>query len=145
MKTFWRALRRRDLPAVLHDVEFAVLGIGDSSYQNFNITAIRLDRRLRKLGAKSFVKMGLADESHDHGIDFVADPWIEQLMKQLMEKFPLPAGHDFLLQDEPLQPSFNVEFLAEIPPEYKIWSGKQPARQTGIYDAEQPFYGKTKY
>ncbi|GAU96944.1 hypothetical protein RvY_08310 [Ramazzottius varieornatus] len=139
MKTFWRALRRRDLPAVLDDVQFAVLGIGDSSYQNFNITAIRLDRRLRKLGARPFVKIGLADESHDHGIDFVADPWIAQLMDTLMEKFPLPPGQEFSLQDETIQPSFNVHFLSEKPVENKSWSEKQMPRKSGLYDADHPF------
>ena len=47
MRSFWTALRRRDLP---HDsltgLSFAVFGCGDSGYPKFNAIARRLDSRL---------------------------------------------------------------------------------------------------
>lgn len=59
MRTFWRFLLRRSLPASsLCGLHFAVLGLGDSSYEKFNFVAKRLNKRLQQLGAQPIIAMG---------------------------------------------------------------------------------------
>lgn len=59
MRTFWRFLLRRSLPAEsLSGLHFAVLGLGDSSYDKFNFVAKRLNKRLQQLGARPIVPIG---------------------------------------------------------------------------------------
>jgi len=58
----------------LPDLKFAVLGLGDSSYPQFNAMARRLDARLEELGATRLVARAEADLD----IDAVAAPWREQ-------------------------------------------------------------------
>ena len=58
MRTFWRFLLRKDLPAnVLDQISFAVFGLGDSSYAKYNFMARKLGNRLKQLGAKEIVQM----------------------------------------------------------------------------------------
>ena len=48
----WKFLTRKDLPAdSLTNVNFTVLGLGDSSYEIFNAMARKLYQRLLQLGA----------------------------------------------------------------------------------------------
>ena len=114
MEKFWRLMLRRRLPnnALAH-LDFAVLGLGDSSYMEFNFAGKRLHRRLLKLGATPFHELGLADDQHELGVDGVAEPWIAALMEKLMAKFPLLDGED-VIGDEGLPvPSFLVQFLSD--------------------------------
>ncbi len=55
----------------LPGLRFAVLGLGDSSYAEFNAVARRLDQRLRALGAEALLPLAEADTD----IDRVAAPW----------------------------------------------------------------------
>ena len=59
MMTFWRSLLKRTLPKdILNGHNFAVLGLGDSGYAQFNYAAKRLNRRLSQLGGHSIVNIG---------------------------------------------------------------------------------------
>ena len=59
MNRFWKFLLRKNLPPdSLESLNFAVLGLGDSSYQKFNFVAKRLHKRLTQLGATSVVSLG---------------------------------------------------------------------------------------
>jgi hypothetical protein len=63
MRAFWKFLLRRNLPTnSLESMQFAVLALGDSSYQKFNFSGKRLQRRLEQLGAQSLIQIGLADD-----------------------------------------------------------------------------------
>ena len=54
MRSFWRFLLRKDLPAgSLQAVRHASFGLGDSSYAKFNYAAKRLHRRLEQLGSRA--------------------------------------------------------------------------------------------
>ncbi len=67
-QTFWRFLLRKDLPAdSLETMQFAVFGLGDSSYPIYNAVARRLHARLQDLGAKPVVRLGLGDDQHALG------------------------------------------------------------------------------
>ncbi|KAG8701613.1 NAPDH-dependent diflavin reductase [Ceratobasidium sp. 395] len=79
MTPLWRALLRAELPSDLfEETEFAVLGLGDSSYQRFNWAAKRLQRRLLSLGAHQICDRGDADDQDAQGY-----AWnIQQIDKQ---------------------------------------------------------------
>ncbi|XP_044757184.1 NADPH-dependent diflavin oxidoreductase 1 isoform X2 [Coccinella septempunctata] len=91
MKKFWKFILRKNLPlGILAHLKFAVLGLGDSSYVKFNFTAKKLFKRLHQLGGSPIIPVGLGDDQHDLGYDAIADPWIENLWKQLLTIYPLP-------------------------------------------------------
>ncbi|XP_069679042.1 NADPH-dependent diflavin oxidoreductase 1 [Periplaneta americana] len=109
MKKFWKFLLRRNLPAnSLKGMRFAVLGLGDSSYAEFNYAAKKLYRRLLQLGAEPFMELGLADDQHDLGADAVVDPWTVDLWTKLSNIFPLPEGVKPLDRDSVTLPRWNV-------------------------------------
>lgn len=59
MRSFWRFLLRKTLPLdSLAGLQYAVLGMGDSSYDKFNFVAKRLNKRLQQLGAKPILPIG---------------------------------------------------------------------------------------
>ncbi|XP_076454641.1 NADPH-dependent diflavin oxidoreductase 1-like [Babylonia areolata] len=100
MKMFWRFLMRKNLPAdSLCSLRYAVLGLGDSSYQKFNFVAKKLHKRLEQLGGRAVMKAGLSDEQHDLGQDAVIDPWSTELWEHFLQLSPLPAGHTVISAD----------------------------------------------
>ncbi|KAL8625897.1 hypothetical protein ACOMHN_012489 [Nucella lapillus] len=100
MKMFWRFLMRKNLPAdSLGSLNYAVLGLGDSSYQKFNFVAKKLHKRLEQLGAHAVIRPGLSDEQHDLGQDAVIDPWSVDLWECLLQLSPLPDGHTIISAD----------------------------------------------
>jgi len=93
MKTFWKFLLRKSLPNdSLSKLCFAVVGLGDSSYQKFNFVAKRLNKRLLQLGATAILPIALCDDQHDLGIGGVLSPWIVNFWNKLNEIHPLPLG-----------------------------------------------------
>lgn len=84
MKNSWRFFLRKSLaPDSLDGVRFAVLGLGDSSYQRYNFVAKKLYRRLQQLGGHPLMDLGLADDQHDLGADFAVDAWMTTLRNHL--------------------------------------------------------------
>lgn len=93
MKNFWKFLLRKSLPSdSLTKLNFGVVGLGDSSYQQFNFVAKRLHKRLVQLGANPIAPVGLCDDQHDLGIGAVLFPWLDNFWKILLELKPLPIG-----------------------------------------------------
>ncbi|KAF8678754.1 Anamorsin -like protein 2 [Rhizoctonia solani] len=126
MTALWNALLRAELPPDLfEDMEFAVLGLGDSSYQRFNWAAKRLQRRLLSLGGYELCERGDADDQHPqgyvssspsmipestnhHSSDGVIDPWTANLFKKISERYPLPPGLDILPGTSLYPPMINI-------------------------------------
>lgn len=80
MKQAWRFLLKRSLPAQsLQGMQFACLGLGDSSYPKFNYAAKKLHKRLQNLGATALCPVGLCDDQHDYGHLGVSLPWTKDL------------------------------------------------------------------
>ncbi|SFN40564.1 sulfite reductase (NADPH) alpha subunit [Dokdonella immobilis] len=71
----------------LDDLRFAVLGLGDSSYPQFNAVGRLLDQRLAALGAQRLFARGEADLD----IGTVADPWLQQAVERARELEPKPV------------------------------------------------------
>ncbi|SPP85282.1 NADPH-dependent diflavin oxidoreductase 1 [Drosophila guanche] len=84
MKQAWRFLLKRSLPAQsLQGLQFACLGLGDSSYPKFNYAAKKLSKRLLNLGATSVCPLGLCDDQHDYGHLGVFPSWTRDLWTSL--------------------------------------------------------------
>ncbi|MDR3446149.1 assimilatory sulfite reductase (NADPH) flavoprotein subunit [Dyella sp.] len=62
----------------LPGLQYAVLGLGDSSYPHFCAIGRQLDVRLGELGASRFAPLGEADVD----IDAIATPWAEQALEK---------------------------------------------------------------
>ncbi len=77
-RAFYKFLQDKRAPRLEH-LEYAVLGLGDSSYEEFCQAGITLDTRLAELGAKSVVNRADCD------LDFAdsADVWQQQVLAQL--------------------------------------------------------------
>ena len=54
-------------PRLLQGLCYAVFGLGDRRYREFNYAARKLHARLQTLGAQPFVRLGLGDDQHDFG------------------------------------------------------------------------------
>jgi sulfite reductase alpha subunit-like flavoprotein len=97
MKSFWNFMLRRGLSSTsLMDLQFAVLGLGDSSYDKYNAAARKLQKRLLMLGAKEVVPMGLGDDQATYGYFTAYNAWLESVRAALMvpastEGQPAPA------------------------------------------------------
>ncbi|KAM9176576.1 NADPH-dependent diflavin oxidoreductase 1 isoform 3-T6 [Mergus octosetaceus] len=69
MKIFWRFLFRKNLPpSSLCQMDYAVLGLGDSSYPKFNFVAKKLHKRVLQLGGNPLLPVALGDDQHDLGL-----------------------------------------------------------------------------
>ncbi|EFW23133.1 sulfite reductase flavoprotein alpha-component [Coccidioides posadasii str. Silveira] len=108
-KTFWRSLLlKRLLPTYLQHVNFALFGLGDSSYPKFNWAARKMHKRLLQLGANEIFPSGEADEQHPEGIDGTFVPWAQSLKKFLLDKFPLKPGQHPIPDDVRLPPKWAL-------------------------------------
>ena len=111
MMKFWRSLLKRTLPKdFLNGFNFAVLGLGDSGYAQFNYAAKRLNRRLSQLGGTPVVNVGLADDQHDLGQDFVIDPWVSGFWNKALQMYPLPPGLNPISSDVLPPPKYKLQF-----------------------------------
>ncbi|XP_033220505.1 NADPH-dependent diflavin oxidoreductase 1 [Belonocnema kinseyi] len=111
MKRFWKFLLRKNLPTnSLIRLKYAVLGLGDSSYQKFNFAAKKLNKRLAQLGAIELIPIGLADDQHDLGIDAVVNSWVQNLWTQFSETFSIPIT-SILNFENPVIQRFQINLL----------------------------------
>lgn len=84
MRLFWRSLLRRSLRSdLLGGLSAAVFGLGDSGYPKYNAAAKRLDRRLKQVGVKPLVELGLGDDQSPAGHEEALDPWLNGLWAAL--------------------------------------------------------------
>ena len=80
MIAFWKFLLQKHLSSTsLSSVEVAVFGLGDSSYEKYNAAARRLTMRIKQLGAKELLPLGLGDDQHAHGYFTGYMKWLKEL------------------------------------------------------------------
>jgi len=92
-RKFWTSLLRKKLSATtLSGIDYAVVGLGDSSYPQFNFAARKLDKRLKQLGARPLLDACEADEQGDEGTDGAFLSWLPTFRNTLLARFPLPHG-----------------------------------------------------
>lgn len=67
MQHTWRSMLRKSLPpSMLAQTHYAVFGLGDSGYVQFNVIAKKLDKRLEQLGGRRLIDRGLGDDQVQH-------------------------------------------------------------------------------
>ncbi|KAG0720804.1 NADPH-dependent diflavin oxidoreductase 1 [Chionoecetes opilio] len=106
----WSQRRNRHL---LSHLKFGVLGLGDSSYQKFNYSAKRLNNLLGYLGGQPLLKIGLGDDQHDLGPEFVIDPWLENWWNKVLDFYPLPEGVKPLSSKIMLPPKYKLKVITD--------------------------------
>ncbi|XP_048202619.1 NADPH-dependent diflavin oxidoreductase 1 isoform X2 [Perognathus longimembris pacificus] len=116
MKNFWRFIFRKNLPSTsLCQMDFAVLGLGDSSYAKFNFVAKKLHRRLLQLGGSPLLPVCLGDDQHELGPDAAIDPWLGDLWEKVLGLYPVPRHLAMIPPGVPLPSKFIFQFLRESP------------------------------
>lgn len=114
MKVFWKFLLQRNLSKHwLEGVNYAVFGLGDSGYQNYNFVAKKLDKRLSDLGGMAIIEKGLGDDQHPSGYEGALDPWLFSFWKILNQLNPnfFPKGPEFLTPDTNLVDQLKVQII----------------------------------
>ncbi|KAG5178302.1 hypothetical protein JKP88DRAFT_330120 [Tribonema minus] len=141
MKKAWKFLLRRALPGdSLAGMKFAMLGLGDTTYEKYCAAARRLGARLGQLGATPLISAGYADEQAAGGIWQEVDTWTQALCQALLPLSPmaqLAATDDDMdeppyIDDTPVlePPLYTVEVL---PPSTSV-----PAEQQGLANFYAP-------
>lgn len=133
MKSFWQYLLRKILGETwLQGLHYAVFGLGDSGYLNYNVTAKKLDRRLLRLGGTPIIPLGLGDDQHHSGYEAALDPWLKDLWTAMRVLHPLPEGLTDPGPDE-------LSFLS--PPKYYVHY-HEPGGGPQPYDCPAGVQGK---
>ena len=79
---FMRFLKRKTTPVTsFQHVAFAVLGLGDTNYDQFCCTGKAVDKRLAELGGIRAKELGCADEAT--GLEDVVDPWVTSVFDDI--------------------------------------------------------------
>ncbi|XP_049637934.1 NADPH-dependent diflavin oxidoreductase 1 [Suncus etruscus] len=140
MKNFWKFLFRKNLPPTsLCQLDFAVLGLGDSSYAKFNFVAKKLHRRLLQLGANALLPACLGDDQHELGPDAAIDPWLQELWDKVQELYPPPPGLSVIPPGTPLPSTFTLHILQEAPETCSEAQPVVPKAAPGPPSELQPF------
>lgn len=63
-----------------------------AGYEQYNVVAKKLDRRLAALGARAALERGLGDEQAPAGYEAALDAWLPRLWAALRAAAPLPPG-----------------------------------------------------
>ncbi|WKY11042.1 hypothetical protein Q1695_002968 [Nippostrongylus brasiliensis] len=131
MRDSWLRMLRKSLPADwLRNIHFAVLGLGDSSYQKYNFAAKKLFRRLLQLQGNCLLDIGLADDQHELGIDGAALPWKKELWNKLRSK-----GFFDTMKEE-------IDPISVLPAKYQLVFD---ADDTSLKSLDSVGYGVKKY
>lgn len=56
-------------------MNFAVIGLGDSTYEKYNFAGKRVHRRILQLGGKTLLDLALFDDQHPLGVEGAITSW----------------------------------------------------------------------
>lgn len=107
-QAFFEFIGGRRAP-VLKELKFAVLGLGDSSYPQFNAIAKKLDTRLAELGGTRLINVGEADVD----VATVAAPWRQQALVQARDVLKTSVISATIT---PLRPAISASLYAREKP-----------------------------
>ncbi len=107
----------------LDGLKYAVLGLGDSSYEFFCQTGKDFDERLGKLGGKAIVPRLDCDVDYEES----AKAWSEQLIAALKDDFASAAAHDVVTVQTGVAATAGAE---------QVYTKKSPFKAT-LLDAQK--------
>lgn len=87
MRPFWKELMKKGF-TLNNQIEFAIYSLGDRSYgEHFGMAARKLRQRLKMLGGKEFVEIGLGDDMDAQGYrEVYLSSWRDQVSSFIKEK-----------------------------------------------------------
>ena len=131
-RKLWLSLLKKRLNAnTLAGVQYALLGLGDSSYPKFNWAARKLDKRLKQLGAQGVVESCEADEQGEDGTDGAFLSWIPQFRSAVLSHYPLKDGEEPIPDNILLPSKWILERQDEIQKEV---GNLAPIRKPGSFE-----------
>ncbi|TGZ75063.1 hypothetical protein CRM22_000595 [Opisthorchis felineus] len=141
-REFVEHLRQRTTK--LTELHFAVFGLGNSAYEQFNACAILVDRLLRRLGGIRLIEVGLGDELNNMEGTFLT--WQASLLEAITQNCLVPDGklQTFtnpmrrVYKPAPLQSKYTKLFTGEP---YSLGSYE---RQTKPFGAKNPFLARVQ-
>lgn len=111
---FWLSLRRKKLTATsLAGVKYGLIGLCDSSYPKFNLTARKLHKRLQQLGASSILEPCEADEQGEEGTEGAFLAWLPELQNAVLDLLPLPDGQQPISSDQRLPSRWTLRKVSD--------------------------------
>ncbi|KAH6934311.1 hypothetical protein HPB50_022903 [Hyalomma asiaticum] len=105
-RRFLRYLRKAP-DGLLSGIKYAVLGLGDTNYNNFCNGARTLESQFDALGAARFYETGYADDAV--GLETVVEPWIAGLWKALQRALFSVTIATVKSQEENRLPELSME------------------------------------
>ncbi|XP_072047913.1 NADPH--cytochrome P450 reductase-like [Amphiura filiformis] len=125
----------------LDGVKYAVFGLGNKTYEHYNMMGKYVDKRLEELGAERICEVGLGDDDGNMEEDFVT--WREKFWPAVCEQFGVEATGD-----ESSIRQYSLQIVEEIAPE-KIFTGEVTRlgsfkTQKPSFDAKNPFLSPVK-
>ncbi|GBG27660.1 NADPH--cytochrome P450 reductase [Hondaea fermentalgiana] len=138
----WRFLRRRTQPQdLLQGMQYAVLALGDTNYDQFCHAGKRVDKRLAELGAARILNVACADEGT--GLEQVVEPWKVNIWEALAAKVSgAKAGpaDENLSRQSIAEDSTQAAASSEASPTVSHAESKEPAKSIGV-EQENNFRG----
>ena len=142
-RNFWTSLLRKKLSSTtLTGVDYALVGLGDTSYPKFNWAARKLDKRLRQLGAAQILEPCEADEQGDEGTDGAFLAWLQVFRETILKTWPLSDGQQPIAHEVLLPSKWRLEKVCEDAVEVNgspLVNGFHPPTSTGGEDTSAPF------
>jgi len=78
---FWRHIKSRKISKnLLKNINYMVLGLGDSNYSNFCAMGKKIDSRIEEIGGKRIGPLTCIDEVD--GLDIPVELWLEKFNKK---------------------------------------------------------------
>ncbi|EOB12497.1 NADPH-dependent diflavin oxidoreductase 1 [Nosema bombycis CQ1] len=134
MTRFWNILKKIKIPNFLSHLNFAVFGLGDSSYNTYNYCSKKLFNLLKRLGAKPLIRRGCGDDQDKEGWLTDFKPWCKELIdNEIIKKEML---EDINIYNTKIDSHFYVKTLKSS---YLTPSDYKPANielELMIYDLE---------
>lgn len=81
---FVRLLKRKSTEQIFRHVAYAVLGLGDTNYDQFCETGKVIDKKVKELGGTRAQDVACADEGT--GLEQVVDPWVQNIFMVLSKR-----------------------------------------------------------
>ncbi|XP_046840144.1 NADPH--cytochrome P450 reductase-like [Xenia sp. Carnegie-2017] len=123
----------------LDNLKYVVFGLGNKTYEHYNVMGKYVDKRLEELGSTRLYDAGFGDDDEDIEKDFVT--WKEKMWPAVLEYFGIDMNAITLSQDNIRQYDLNIH--TDLSKD-KVFSGEMGKvnsynNQNPPYDQKNPF------